>query len=65
MGDKSELRGDDGLIAAVLQSAPYEFLVDVGTVDLGGVDERDTELECPVNGADRLGVIAASTGVAV
>ena len=43
----------------------HEFLVDVGAVDLGGVDERDTEVECAVDGADGLGVVAAGAGVAV
>ena len=37
----AELGGDHDLVAQRRQRLPDEFLVDVGPVDLGGVEERD------------------------
>ena len=39
---------------------PTSFLVGVGTVDLGGVEVCDAEVERAVDGANRLGVAAGS-----
>ena len=58
--DDAELRGQHHLVAAVLDGSADEFLVGVGTVDLGGVDVGDAEVQRPVDGADRLGVAAGS-----
>jgi hypothetical protein len=38
------------------------FLAVEGAVDLGGVDVGDPEVQRPVNGADRLGVIEPPAG---
>ena len=65
MGHQAELGGQHDLVAAALQRLSHEFLVDVGAVDFGGVDERHPEVECAVDGADRFGVVAAGAGVAV
>jgi hypothetical protein len=40
-----------------------QFFIDERPVDLGGVDMCDAQVQCPVDGADRLGVIGARTGV--
>jgi hypothetical protein len=63
--DQAELGGQHHLVAAALERLADQPLVDVGTVDLGGVDERDAQVDGPVDGADRLGVVAARAGVAV
>jgi hypothetical protein len=52
------------LVAAVLDSPPDQLLVDVGAVDLGGVEVGDAQVERTVNRADGLGV-AAFPGVVV
>jgi hypothetical protein len=58
--DDAELRGQDHLVAAVLDRPADEFLVGVGTIDLGGVEVGDAEVQRPVDGANRLGVAAGS-----
>ena len=63
VGDEAELRRQHDLVAAVLDGAADEFLVGVRPVDLGGVDERDAQVERPVDRADRLGVVGARAGV--
>ncbi|GAB3837997.1 hypothetical protein GCM10027610_041080 [Dactylosporangium cerinum] len=65
VGDEAELGGQHHLVAAALQGPADELLVDVRAVDLRGVDQRDPELDRPVDGADRLGVVAAGAAVAV
>ena len=65
MGDETELGGQHYLVAAALECPADEFLVDVRAVDLGGVDQGHAEIERPVDGADRFGVVAAGAGVAV
>ena len=61
--DHAELRREDDVVAAVLDRPADELLVGEGAVDLGGVDERDAEVERAVDGADRLGVVGARAGV--
>ena len=46
-----------------LMRAADELLVGEGAVDLGGVDQRDAEVERAVDGADGLGVVGAGAGV--
>src|SRR5881397_2652179 len=58
VGDEAELRRKHDAVAASLEGAADEFLVRVGAVDLGGVDVGDAQLECSLDGADRLGVAA-------
>src|SRR5439155_11141839 len=53
--DDAEFRGQHDLVAAVLDGPSDQFLVGVGTVDLGGVEVRDAEVQRPVDGANRLG----------
>ena len=50
VGDQAELGGQDGLVAAAFERPADELLVGVGPVDLGGVDERDAQVERPVDG---------------
>ena len=63
VGDEPELGRQHDLVAPVLDRPADELLVGVGPVDLGGVDEGDAEVERPVDGADRLGVVGARPGV--
>src|SRR6185503_4284098 len=56
--DHAELRRQHDLVATTPDGPTDELLVDVGTVDLRGVEMRDAEVECPVDGANRLGVAA-------
>ncbi len=65
VGDQTELGGQHHLVAAPLQGFPEEFLVGVGAVDLGRVDERDAEVQRPVHGPDRLRVVRAGARIAV
>ena len=39
-----------------------QLLVDVRAVDVGGVEERDAELDGPLDGGHRLGVAVGSGG---
>jgi hypothetical protein len=57
MGDEPELGRQHHLIAAVPDGLPDDFLAVERSVDLGGVDVGDTQLERPVDGSDRLGVV--------
>ena len=63
VGDETELRREDDIVAAVLDGLADELLVDEGAVDLRGVDQGDAEVERTVDGADRLGVIGSRAGV--
>jgi hypothetical protein len=56
--DEAELRGEHNIVATPLEGAADEFLVRVGAIYLGGVDVGDAQLECSLDGADRLGVTA-------
>ena len=57
MGDRAELRGQHHLTPAALDGTANKFLVDVRPVGLGGVDERNAQVEGAVDGADRLVVV--------
>jgi len=48
------------LVAAVLDGPADELLVGEWTVDLGGVEVGDAEVQRPVDGANRLGVAAGA-----
>ena len=61
--DEAELRRHHDIVATPLEGAADEFLVGVGAVDLGGVDVGDAQVECPLDGADRLGVAAVRVEV--
>ena len=61
---QAELRRHHHLVTAAPDGPPDQFLVEEGAVDLGGVEVGDTQIQRPVDGADRLGV-AAFTGVVV
>ena len=52
-----KLRREHHLVAAAGQRPPDEFLVKVGAVDLGGVDQGHAEVDGPVDRPDRLLVI--------
>ena len=58
--DQAELRGDDDLVAAALDGRADDLLAEERPVDLRSVDVGDTEIECAVDGADRLGVIESA-----
>src|SRR5215207_4918221 len=62
VGDETELRRHDDAVAPALDGLADNFLAMEGAVDLGGVDVRDPEVQRPVNGADRLGVIEPPAG---
>ena len=59
----AELGGEHHLVAATLDGATHQLLVDVRAVDLGGVDEGDAEVEGPLDGANGLRVVGACAGV--
>jgi hypothetical protein len=63
VGEEPELRREHGLVAATFEGAADELFVRIGAVDLGGVDEGDAQVECPVDGADRLRLVASRAGV--
>ena len=63
--NEPEFGGQYHVVAAVLECPADEFLVDVGAVDLGGVDEVHPEVEGAVDGADGFVVVGAGSGVAV
>jgi hypothetical protein len=63
VGDQPELGRQHHLVAAPGDRPPDEFLVAVGSVNLGGVDERNAEVEGALDRADGLGVIGARARV--
>lgn len=63
MGDKSEFRGQHDGVASAFERSADEFLVGLGPVHLGAVDEGHTEVDGALDCADGLSVVAASTGV--
>jgi len=60
MRDVTELGREYDLVPASLDGAADQFLVDVGAVRLGGVDVGDAEVQCPLDGTDRLVVTLAA-----
>ncbi len=63
MRDEAELRRQHDVVTATLDGLADELLVGERPVDLGGVDVGDTQVERPVDGADRFGIVAAGPGV--
>src|SRR6202022_3222320 len=63
VGDHAEFRCEHNLLAAPLQGSADEFLIGVGPVDFGGVNQGDAQVECAVDGADGLDVVAAGAAV--
>ena len=57
MGNQTELGREHYVVAAVFECPTDQFFVDVGTVDLGGVDQGHAKVDGAVNGADGLGVV--------
>src|SRR5215471_10143581 len=53
-----ELGGDDNLVAQGGERLADEFLVDIRAVDLGGVEERDTQVDRGSQQADHLAAVA-------
>jgi len=58
VGNQAVLGRQHYLVASVGDRAADQLLVDVGPVDLGGVEQGDSEVERPVDRADRLVVVA-------
>ena len=54
VADDAELGREEDLVAAAGDRPPDQLLVGVGAVHVGGVEERDAELEGAVDRADRL-----------
>lgn len=61
--DQAELGGQHHLIPPAPQGASQKFFVDIGAVNLGRVDQGDTQVDGAMNGANRFGVVAAGAGV--
>src|SRR5207248_2026437 len=57
--DVAEFGCQKHLVSAVADSAPDQLFVLALAVDVGSVEEIDTEFERPVNGRDRFSVILA------
>ena len=55
--DEAELRRHHHLVAAALDGPADQLLVVEGAVDLGGVEVGDAQVQRPVDGANRLGVV--------
>ena len=56
-----ELRGDDDLIADGLQCLTDQLLVGVGSVNLGGVEERHALVESRTDELDGVGAVHGGT----
>jgi hypothetical protein len=61
--NRADLRRQHDLVAAAVDGSADEVFVGEGPVDLGSVDVGDAQVERPVDGADRFGVVAARAGV--
>ena len=53
----AEFRRQDHAVASALEGASEQFLVRKWPVGLGGVEERDAQLEGPVKRGDRFPVV--------
>jgi hypothetical protein len=49
---QAELRGNDDLVAPILDRSTNDFLAMEWAVDFGSVDVGDAQVECAVDGAD-------------
>ena len=61
---EAELGGDGDLVADGRKGLADQFLIDVGTVDFRGVEERDASLVGVANHTDALGPVHTRTVVA-
>src|SRR5205823_14545714 len=61
---EAELGGEEHRIAPAGERAPDELLVGVGTIHVRGVEEIQAELECPMDGCDRFGVVVRAVELA-
>src|SRR4051812_43737027 len=52
-----ELGGDDDVVAVRLEGFAHDVLVGKGSVDLGGVEERDAELDGAADDGDAVGAV--------
>ena len=58
VADDAELGGQHHLVPALGDGPAHQLLVEVGAVHVGRVEEGDAELDRPVDGGDRLRVVA-------
>ena len=63
VADRAELGRDDDLVAPAGDGAGEQLLVQVGSVDLGRVQEGDAEFERAVDRADRALIVLRGSGV--
>ena len=56
--DDAKLRRQHHLVAAALDGPADQLLVDVWTIDLGGVDVGNAQVQRPMDGANGLGIAA-------
>src|SRR4029077_17825204 len=56
----TKFRRHNGLVPAPLDRPTEQFLVDIGAIGLRSVEEVDTEINCAVNGGDRLHFIRST-----
>ena len=57
IADDTELRREHDFVAAALDGASDQLFVLMRAVDVGGVEEEDSEVECAVNRGDGFGVV--------
>jgi len=63
LGDQPALRRERDLVAAAGERTAHQLLVGERAVHVGGVDERDAEVDRPVDDRDRAVVVAVLRGV--
>src|ERR1035441_4665517 len=58
--DISKLGGQDHLVTAALYRPTHEFFIDPATIHVGGVEEVDAQIECPMNRGNGFLVVTRS-----
>ena len=60
IADDAEFCGESDIVTAALDGASDEFFIFVRTVDVGGIEKEDAEIEGAVDRGDGFGVIAGT-----
>jgi hypothetical protein len=60
LASDAELGRDDHLIAPALDGFAHQLLIGERPIDVGGIEKIDAELDCAVDGRNRLTVVAGA-----
>ena len=61
---ESKFGGDIHLVASIANCIANQFLILERAIGIGGIEEIDSQFQCPVNGRDRFCVVSRTIGIA-